>query len=122
MLKLSEAIELGTFLERPGSPLSFKSCALGLGMAAVGIPVKERRPKKAAQLWPWLRQKSRQSAFGLTEIDHMWEISEWYFNVKIGRLSMATMINRIRQIEPAERKVPRTVLVTGGGQVAEPNH
>jgi hypothetical protein len=117
MLKLSEAIELGTFLERPGSPLSFKACALGLAMSAVGIPVKERTFKKAEQLWPWLGEASHRSFFGFTEIDHMRDIGEWYFNVRLGRMTMATLINRVRHVEPVERKLSHDVFVGVDGQI-----
>jgi hypothetical protein len=119
MLKLSEAIELGMLLEPPGSSLSFKGCALGLGMAAVSIPAKERTAKKAKELWPWLREESYRSLFGLVKVDHAREISDWYFNVRLGRLKMATLINRIRWIEPVERKeVRETVPAGAGGQLA----
>jgi hypothetical protein len=102
MLKLSEAIELGTFLERPGSSLSFKGCAIGLAMAAVGVPRKERTLKKAKELWPWLSQVSRKSFFGLTQIDYAREISDWYFNVRLGRMTMAALLNRVRRVELAK--------------------
>jgi len=118
MLKLSEAIELGMLLEPPGSSLSFKGCALGLGMAALSIPAKERTAKKAKELWPWLGEESRRTLFGLAKIDHTREISDWYFNVRLGRLKMATLINRIRSIEPVERKeVRETVPAGAGGQM-----
>jgi hypothetical protein len=99
MLKLSEAIELGALLERPGSSLSFKTCAIGLGMAAVGVPREERRAKKAKELWPWLGKEARKSFLGLTKIDYVREISDWYFNVRLGRMTMLALLNRIRRIE-----------------------
>jgi hypothetical protein len=102
-LKLSEAIELGSFLERPGSALSYKGCAIGLGMAAMGVPRKERTAAKAKELWPWLGHVSRTSPLGLTKIDYIRDISDWYFNVRLGRMTMAQLANRIRVIEPAER-------------------
>jgi hypothetical protein len=112
MLKLSEAIELGTLLERSGSPLSFKSCALGLGMAAAGVPRKERTGKKAKELWPWLTQVNRKSFFGLRKIDYITEISDWYFNVKVGRMTMTALLSRVRRIEPVERgKATETIAV-----------
>ena len=117
MLKLSEAIELGTCLERPGSPLSFRACALGLAMSAVGVPVKERTFKKAEQLWPWLGEMSHRSFFGLTEVDHMRDIGEWYFNVRLGRMTMTTLINRVRQVEPVEAKLSQNVFVGVDGQM-----
>src|ERR1700722_18753371 len=83
MLKLSEAVELGMCLERGGSPFSFKACAIGLAMAAISVPVHERTAKKAEELWPWLRQETRRSFFGLMKVDHMSEIGDWYFNVKL---------------------------------------
>jgi hypothetical protein len=101
-LKLSEAIELGSFLERPGSALSYKGCAIGLGMAAMGVPRKERTATKAKELWPWLDHMSRTSLLGL-KIDYIRDISDWYFNVRLGRMTMAQLANRIRVIEPAER-------------------
>lgn len=102
-MRLSEAIELGSFLERPGSALSYKACAIGLGMAAMGVPRKQRTAKKAKELWPWLGHVSRTSPLGLTKIDYMRDISDWYFNVKLGRMTMAQLVSRIRRIEPAER-------------------
>jgi hypothetical protein len=99
MLKLSEAIELGALLERPGSSLSFKACAIGLGMAAVGVPRAERTAKKAKELWPWLGKETRKSFLGLTKIDYVREISDWYFNVRLGRMTMMALLNRIRRIE-----------------------
>ena len=113
MLKLSEAIELGMLLEPPGSSLSFKGCALGLGMAALSIPAKERTAKKAKELWPWLGEESHRGLFGLLKIDHTRDISDWYFNVRLGRLKMITLINRIRSIEPVEHKDVREAVVAG---------
>jgi len=120
MLKLSEAVELGIFLEPPGSPLSFKACAVGLGMAAVSIPAKERTARKAAELWPWLRHVSRTSLFGLHRVDHMREIGDWYFNVRLGRMTMATLVSRIRHIEPAEPREVSEGVLAGARQTNHP--
>ena len=73
-LKLSEAIQLGRCLEPPGNPLSFKGCAIGLGMAAVGVPRKTRTANKARELWPWLGQVSRRTWFGLSTATHMQDV------------------------------------------------
>jgi hypothetical protein len=116
VLKLSEAIELGAFLERPGNPMSFKGCAIGLGMAAMGVPRKERTASRAKELWPWLSQVSRKSFLGLTEITYMREIGDWYFNVRLGRMTMSELVNQVRRIEPAERReVTERIPVTSQG-------
>jgi hypothetical protein len=112
MLKLSEAIQLGAFLERPGSALSFKGCAIGLGMAAVGIPKSQRTACKAKELWPWLGQVSRKSFLGLSTIDHMKDIGDWYFNVRLGRMTMTELVSRVRRMEPVEH-TPVTAPDTG---------
>jgi len=117
-LKLSQAIELGTMLEPPGTALSFKGCAIGLAMAAVGVPRKERTAQRAKELWPWLSQGARKSFLGLTTIDYKREISDWYFNVRLGRMTMAALVNRIRAIEPVEnRKASRALEVGNFRQV-----
>ena len=112
-LKLSQAIELGSMLERPGMSLSFKGCAIGLAMAAVGVPREERTAQRAKDLWPWLGQEARKSFFGLTTIDHKREISDWYFNVRLGRMTMASLVNRVRAIEPAETRKASQPLEVG---------
>ena len=100
VLNLSEAIELGKCLERPGSPLSFRGCAIGLGMAAVGVPKKTRTAEKAKELWPWIGQVSGRTLFGLSTTTYMQQIGDWYFNVRIGRMTMAELVQRVRAIEP----------------------
>jgi len=99
-LKLSEAIQLGRCLEPPGSPLSFKGCAIGLGMGAVGVPRKTRTANKARELWPWLGQVSRTTWFGLSTATHMQDVGDWYFNVRLGRMTMYELVRRVRAIEP----------------------
>lgn len=99
-LKLSEAIELGRCLEPSGSPLSFKGCAIGLGMAAVGVPREARTATKARELWPWLGQVSRATWFGLSTATHMQDVGDWYFNVRLGRMTMSELVCRLRAIEP----------------------
>jgi hypothetical protein len=49
------------------------------------------------------------------KVDHTREISDWYFNVRLGRLKMATLINRIRWIEPVERREVRETVPAGAG-------
>ena len=121
MLKLSEAIQLGTFLEPAGSALSFKGCAIGLGMAAVGVPKRQRTANKAKELWPWLGAVSRKSFLGLTKIDYMRDIGDWYFNVRLGRMTMTELVSRIRTIEPAERtETAQRVPVDSQGTLANP--
>jgi hypothetical protein len=107
-LNLSEAIQLGLCLEPPGSPLSYKGCAIGLAMAAMGIPRKNRTASKAKELWPWLGHQSRKSLFGLLATTHMQDISDWYFNVRLGRMTMAELVRRIRAAEPPQCKTAST--------------
>jgi hypothetical protein len=101
-LKLSEAIELGQCLESGGSPFSFRGCAIGLGMAALGVPRKSRTPSKAKQFWPWLGEISGERLFGLAEKTYMQDIGDWYFNVWLGRMTMAELVRRVRLIEPCK--------------------
>jgi hypothetical protein len=96
------------------SSLSSKGCAIGLTRAAIGVPRKERTLKKAKELWPWLSQVSRKSFFGLTQIDHAREISDSYFNVRFGRMTMAVLVSRVRRVELAKRHKD----AAGGGAVA----
>ncbi len=112
-LKLSQAVELGIMLEPPGTALSFKGCAIGLAMAAVGVPREERTAQRAKELWPWLGEGARKSFLGLTTIDHKREIGDWYFNVRLGRMTMASLVNRIRAIEPAENRKASQALEVG---------
>ena len=118
-LRLSEAVALGTLLERPGSCLSFKGCALGLAMAAVGVPVQERSAETAEMLWPWLARQARPTWFGLGNSDYTETIGDWYFNFKLGRMTMAGLLSRIRAVEPVEHRELAEALLARHGGVAE---
>ena len=85
-------------------------------MAAVGVPVKERTAKKAKELWPWLTQVARTSFWGLRKTEHITEISDCYFNVRLGRMTMKSLQNRVRRFEPAEvTETPQTVVLAHRG-------
>ena len=82
-------------------------------MAAVGVPRGRTHCPEGEELWPWLGQGARKSFLGLTTIDHKREIGDWYFNVKHGRMTMASLVNRIRAIEPAENRKAGQALEVG---------
>jgi len=83
----------------------------------MGVPRKKRTAKKAKELWPWLGHVSRKSFLGLTTIDYMRDIGDWYFNVRLGRMTMTELVNRVRKVEPAERaQAPEHVPVASQGR------
>jgi hypothetical protein len=74
-------------------------------MAAMGIPRQFRTASKARELWPWLGHESRRSLFGLLATTHMQDISDWYFNVRLGRMTMVELVRRVQAVEPPKHQM-----------------
>lgn len=97
-MKLSDAIDLGRTIETPGSGLSFCSCALGLGMAAMGAGRNERLSSRALEIWPWLGETNIPAGFGIK----MDQVSYMYFRVVDGSRTLDQLIEKVREMEPQE--------------------
>jgi hypothetical protein len=100
-IPLSEAIDLGRTLEKPGHGFSFRGCALGLAMAAVGVPRAERDEPTVEALWPWITKRTGRT-FMWRHVTLSHEIQMKYFEVR-SRFESTTLdqlIDYVRSIEP----------------------
>lgn len=104
-MRLSDAIALGRTLE-PICMYSYATCALGVGMAALGIPIEERDAEELMRRWPWLREKATSSPFP----QYGSYRQTWYQEISYGAIltksrdnaTLDQLIDWVRSIEPAE--------------------
>lgn len=106
-MKVSEAIDLGRTIETPGDHMSYKTCALGVAMAAMGIPKEERSGTMAGELWPWICPGGYAAGGALDGIQG--RISFLYAKVAWGFMTMDELIARVREYERVEEAAGRSI-------------
>jgi len=100
MIPLYEAMALGSTMEPRGDGWFFCDCAIGMGMAAVGIPKEKRNSRKARELWPWLGPPSTLGmAPGEIERLAICKISSKYFLCVKGLCSWEDVIDFTKRLE-----------------------
>lgn len=105
-MRLSDAIALGRMLE-PMDMGDFQHCALGVGLAAVGVPVCDRLTTEMYLRWPWLLENATQAPFGL---QGQVECSNWLRMISYSAIytthnkkyTLDQLIDWVRSVEPAE--------------------
>jgi hypothetical protein len=117
-MKLSTAIALGRHLIQEPSGWTYRKCAIGMGLAAIGEHfhemtfrrdwlkligyfVKTGPPDRAIQEWPWLENRVK-TMDGKGYISALSAIGLAFFDVTGGLITLDQLIVWVASIEPAE--------------------
>lgn len=121
-MRLSDAIATGQFLMDSWNGQTFCGCAIAAGVrgagkvpceAILGRPITDDETSNwhiasnkwlrvAETEWPWITEIDSH-----TQTHRYMVVSNWFFSVQDGEMTLDELIDRVRAIEPAEQ-VPAT--------------
>jgi len=117
-MRLSDAMATGRVIQTPGNWMSYKECAIGVGMAGIGIAYEDRHSKLAVKEWPWLEMNDPDYLGG--EFPYKDVIGHFYAEVTHGVRTFDQVIDYVRSVEPVEPEVNEQVnKVTEASQAGE---
>jgi hypothetical protein len=110
-MRLSDAIALGRVLINEPSPFNYCHCAIGMALASTlgcEVPDNNSAYRLAMLQWPWLMKKFEVPEFSgfyfMPGLLYPAEaiISDGFFEVSAGRLTLERLIDWVRANEPTE--------------------